>query len=181
MTVLTPVDSAEVRLAVRAAAAIQGPVYIRVNRNPVLDLLDKAASFELGQYRILREGSDVLLLAHGVMVEKAIDAAMLLQKEGISAKVASVGTMKPFNYPGAAELAQGRKGVVTVEEHTCIGGLAAAMAFALRRSSVPMDFVAVNDTFGESAHKPEDLQTAYGLTAENIAAKVRNLVKEACR
>ena len=71
------------------------------------------------------------------------------------------------------------KGVVTVEEHSYIGGLAAAMAFALRRSSVPMDFVAMNDTFGESAHKPEDLHTAYGLTAENIAGKAMNLVKEA--
>ena len=71
------------------------------------------------------------------------------------------------------------KGVVTVEEHSYIGGLAAAMAFALRRSSVPMDFVAMNDTFGESAHKPEDLHTTFGLTAENIAGKARNLVKAA--
>jgi transketolase len=177
MTVLTPVDAMEARLAVRTAAAIQGPVYMRVNRNPVLDLLDKAATFELGRYRILRQGSDVLLLAHGVMVEKALTAAALLEKEGVSAKVASVGTMKPFNYSGAAELARGMKGVVTAEEHSYIGGLAAAMAFALRRSSVPMNYVALNDTFGESAHKPEDLQTAYGLTAENIAGKARDLLK----
>jgi transketolase len=177
MTVLTPLDSTEVRLAVRAAAQIQGPVYIRVNRNPVLDILDKNATFELGKYRILREGTDVLLLAHGVMVEKALAAAELLAKDGISAKVASVATMKPFNYDGALELAKGMKGVVTVEEHTYIGGLAAAMAFALRRSAVPMDYVAVNDTFGESAHKPEDLHNAYGLTADNIAAKAKKLVK----
>ncbi len=82
MTVLTPVDAAEVRLAVRAAAAIVGPVYIRVNRNPVLDLLGKEASFELGKYRILRQGSDVLVLAHGVMVEKALAAATLLEPGG---------------------------------------------------------------------------------------------------
>ena len=178
MTVLTPADATETRLAVRAAAAIQGPVYIRVNRNPVLDILDKNATFDLGKFRVLRPGTDVLLLAHGVMVEKALAAAELLQKENISAKVASVATMKPFNYEGAAELAQGLKGVVTVEEHSYIGGLAAATAFALRRSKVPMDYVAINDTFGESAHKPEDLQTAYGLTAENIAAKARNLVSQ---
>jgi transketolase len=177
MTVLTPVDATEVRLAVRAAAAIQGPVYFRVNRNPVLDILDKDATFEVGKFRILRQGGDVLLLAHGVMVEKALAAAAILEKEGISAKVASVGTMKPFNYQGAVELAQGMKGVVTAEEHSYIGGLAAATAFALRCSSVPMDYVALNDTFGESAHKPEDLQTTYGLTADNIAAKARNLVK----
>jgi transketolase len=70
------------------------------------------------------------------------------------------------------------KGVVTVEEHSYIGGLAAAMAFALCRSSVPMDSVAMNDTFGESAHKPEELQVAYGLTAENIAGKAKNLIDE---
>ena len=177
MTVLTPVDATEVRLAVRAAAAIQGPVYMRVNRNPVLDILDKNASFDLGKHRILRQGDDVLLLAHGVMVEKALAAAAILEKEGISARVASVATMKPFNYQGTAELAQGMKGIVTAEEHSYIGGLAAATTFALRGSSVPMDFVAINDKFGESAHKPEDLQTNFGLTAENIAAKARNLVK----
>lgn len=179
MTVLTPVDAMEVRLAVRAAAAIQGPVYLRVNRNPVLDILGKDDTFQLGGYRVLRQGTDVLLLAHGVMVEKALAAATLLEGEGISARVASVGTMKPFNYQGALELATGMKGVVTAEEHSYIGGLAAATAFALRRSSVPMDFVALNDTFGESAHKAEDLQTAYGLTAENIAGKARGLVSAA--
>ncbi len=178
MTVLTPVDATEVRLAVRAAAAVQGPVYMRVNRNPVLDILDQDATFEVGKFRILRDGNDALLLAHGVMVEKALAAAALLEKDGISAKVASVGTMKPFNYDGAAELARGMKGVVTAEEHSYIGGLAAATAFALRRSPVPMDFVALNDTFGESAHKPEDLQTTYGLTAKNIAAKARNLLSK---
>jgi len=178
MTVLTPVDATEVLLAVRDAAAIQGPVYIRVNRNPVLDLLDKNATLEIGKHRIMREGSDVLLIAHGVMVEKALAAATLLEKDGISARVASVGTMKPFNYLGALELAQGMKGVVTAEEHNFIGGLAAAMAFALRGSSVPMDHVAVNDSFGESAFKTEELQATHGLTAENIAAKSKNLLKK---
>ena len=120
MTVLVPLDATEVRLAVRAAAAIQGPVYMRVNRNPVLDILDKDATFELGKHRILREGKDVLLIAHGVMVEKALAAAAILEQDGISARVASVGTMKPFNYQGALELAQGMKGVVTAEEHNFI-------------------------------------------------------------
>ena len=141
----------------------------------MLDLLGKDATFKLGNYRILREGSDVLLLAHGVMVEKALAAAALLEKDGISAKVASVSTMKPFNYQGARELARGMKGVVTAEEHSYIGGLAAAMAFALRRSSVPMDYVAVKIPSASLRIKPEDLQTAYGLTAENIAGKARNL------
>jgi len=176
MTVLTPLDAAETRLAVKAAAEIQGPVYIRVNRNPVLDILPKDAAFKLGEFRTLRDGKDVLLIAHGVMVEKALAAADILAKEGISAKVVSVATMKPFNYAGAAELAKGMKGVVTAEEHSYIGGLTAAVSFALRRSSVPLDYVAVNDTFGESSHNVNDLQNAYGLTAENIANKAKNII-----
>jgi transketolase len=160
---------------VQAAAQIQGPVYIRVNRNPVLDILDKDAKFELGAFRVLREGKDVLIFAHGVMVEKALLAAEQLDKEGVSAQVVSVATMKPFNYEGAAKLAKGFKGVVTAEEHSYIGGLAAAVAFALRQSKVPMDFVAVMDTFGESAHNAADLQKAYGLTPENIVEKAKKL------
>jgi transketolase len=179
MTVLTPCDATETRLAVRAAAAHAGPVYIRVNRNPVLDVLPKDATFKIGQNRVLKEGRDILLVAHGVMVEKALQAAELLAKEGISAKVVSISTMKPFDYEGVAKLAQGMKGVVTAEEHSYIGGLAAATALALRQSAVPMDYLAVNDVFGESAHKPEDLQVAFGLTAENIAQKARKLAGKA--
>ncbi len=179
MTILTPCDALETRLAVKAAAAHPGPVYIRVNRNPVLDVLPKDATFKIGQNRVLKEGKDVLLIAHGVMVEKALQAAELLEKEGISTKVLSVGTMKPFDYEGVAKLAQGMKGVVTAEEHSYIGGLAAATALALRESKVPMDYLAVNDVFGESAHKPEELQVAYGLTPENLAKIARKLIGKA--
>ena len=176
MTILTPCDATETRLAVRAAAEHQGPVYIRVNRNPVLDVLPKEATFRIGQNRMLREGRDILLLAHGVMVEKALAAAELLQKEGLSAAVVSISTMKPFDYDGVAKLAKGKKCVVTAEEHSYIGGLATATALALRESAVPMDYLAVNDVYGESAHRPEDLQVAYGLTPECLAAKARKLV-----
>jgi transketolase len=177
MTILTPCDATETRLAVRAAAAYQGPVYIRVNRNPVLDILPKDATFTIGQNRVLKEGRDVLLVAHGVMVEKALQAAEILEKEGISTKVLSVGTMKPFDYEGVAKMAQGMKGVVAAEEHSYIGGLTAAVALALRTSSVPMDYLAVNDVFGESAHKPEDLHVAFGLTPDNLAKKARALIR----
>ena len=177
MTILTPCDATETRLAVRAAAAHQGPVYLRVNRNPVLDVLPKDATLKIGQVRVLKEGRNVLLLAHGVMVEKSIQAADLLEKEGISAKVASITTMKPFDYDGVAKLAQGMKGVVTAEEHSYIGGLAAATALALRESAVPMDYLAINDVFGESAHRPEDLQVAFGLTPDNIVQKAKRLAR----
>jgi transketolase len=177
MTVLTPVDSTEVRLAVRAAAAHEGPVYIRVNRNPVLDILGPGETFEIGKYRVLKDGKGILIFVHGVMAEKALAAAALLEKEGISTKVVSVATMKPFNYDGAAQLAEGMKGVVTVEEHSYVGGLASAVALALRKSAVPMDYVAVNDEFGQSSHHAEPLQAAYGLTVESIVQKARSLAK----
>lgn len=175
MTILTPVDAAETRLAVRAAAAHPGPVYMRVNRNPVLDVLTRDDTFTIGRNRVLREGKDILLLAHGVMVEKALAAAELLEKEALSAKVVSVSTMKPFDYEGIAKMARGMKGVITAEEHTYIGGLASATALALRCSAVPMDYLAINDVFGESSHHPEELQTAFGLTADNLARKARRL------
>jgi transketolase len=175
MTILTPVDSAETRLAVRAAAEHPGPVYMRVNRNPVLDVLTKDDTFKIGRHRVLREGNDILLLAHGVMVEKALEAAEMLVKEGLSAKVVSISTMKPFDYEGMANMARGMKGVVTAEEHSYIGGLASATALALRSSAVPMDYLAINDVFGESAHYAEQLQAAFGLTADNVANKARKL------
>jgi transketolase len=177
MTILTPCDATEMRLAVRAAAAHQGPVYIRVNRNPVLDILPKEATFTIGQNRLLKEGRDVLLVAHGVMVEKALQAAEMLDKEGVSTAVLSISTMKPFDYEGVAKLAKGKKAVVAAEEHSYIGGLAAATALALRTSAVPMDYLAINDVFGESAHNPADLQVAYGLTADNMANKARALIR----
>ena len=179
MTVLTPCDATEVRLAVRAAAAHDGPVYIRVNRNPVLDILSRTDTLEIGKPRILREGTDVLLVAHGVMVEKALQAATMLEEQKISARVVSIGTMKPFNYKAVADLAKGMKGVVSAEEHNFIGGLAAAVAFSLRKSCVPMEYVAIMDEFGQSAHHPEELQAAFHLTAENIAHKAEDLVRGA--
>jgi len=177
MTILTPVDAAEVGLAVKLASEHQGPVYIRVNRNNVLDVLSPKDTLRFGQYRTLREGEDILIFAHGSMVEKALAAGTQLEKDGISAKVVSVTTMKPFNYEGAAELAKGMKGVVTVEEHSYIGGLAAAVAFALRKCAVPLEYVAINDEFGQSAHHYDELQAAYGLTPEHIVRKAKSVAK----
>ncbi len=175
MTVLAPADAAETRLAVRAAAGLPGPVYLRVNRNPVLDVLGPEDTFRIGGHRTLREGKDILMLAHGVMVEKALQAASLLERENLSVKVVSLSTLKPFDYEGLAKLARGMKGVLTAEEHSYIGGLASSMALALRHSAVPLEYLAINDVFGESAHHPEELQEAFGLTVDHLAQKARQL------
>ena len=177
MTVLTPCDATETRQAVRAAAEIEGPVYIRVVRNDLPDFIQESDHFELGKLRTLKDGSDVAILAHGSMVAPAMKAADLLAAKGISARVVNVATIKPFNYQGVAELAKEVKAIVTAEDHNYIGGLASAVALALRTSSTPMDYVAVEDQFGQSAFSADELMVHYGLTAENIVSKVENLLK----
>lgn len=174
LTVFTPADADEVRLAVRAAAAIEGPVYIRVVRND-LPTYTKG-EFIPGKLSVLREGQDAAIIAHGAMLEAAMDAADLLEAKGISACVVNAATMKPFDSEGVEALSRRVRAIVTAEDHSRIGGLAAHVALALRRSSTPMDYIAINDRFGQSAHSARELMVHYGLTAEAIADKVMTLL-----
>lgn len=176
MTVLTPCDATETQQAVRAAAQIDGPVYIRVVRNDLPDYIDEKDPLVPGKVRILRKGSDVAILAHGTMVDESMKAARLLSKKGISAAVADVSTMKPFDKEGVAAIAASVRAVVTAEEHNYIGGLASMTALALSKSRVPMDFVAVQDIFGQSAYGIRELMDLYGLNAEKIAEKAEKLL-----
>lgn len=170
LTVFTPADADEVRLAVRAAAEIEGPVYIRVVRND-LPTYTKG-EFKPGKLSVLRPGSDVAIIAHGVMIEAAMNAAEILEGKGISACVVNASTMKPFDSKGVEELSHQVKAIVTAEDHSRIGGLASHVALALRKSSTPMDYVAIDDRFGQSAHSAKELMEYYGLTAEAIVDKV---------
>ena len=176
MTVLTPCDATETKQAVRAAAAINGPVYIRVFRNDLPDYISEDDTFEIGKLRVIKEGEDAVIFAHGTMLDAAVKASEDLSRQGISAKVVNVSTMKPFPYAAAAEMVKGAKAVVTAEEHNFIGGLASHVALALRKSDIPMDYVAVDDKFGQSAHHVDDLLNCYGLTKEHIAEKVKALL-----
>lgn len=176
MTVLTPCDAEETRQAVRAAAAIDGPVYIRVMRNDLPDYIRKDDQMKIGKLRTLREGTDIAILAYGNMVSESMQAADILQGKGISAKVIDVSTMKPFDSVGVVEAAKTVKAVLTAEEHNYIGGLASKVALALRKSAVPMDYVAVEDKFGQSSYGIRELMDCYGLNAENIVKKAENLL-----
>lgn len=176
MTVLTPCDANEARQAVRAAAEINGPVYIRIVRNDTPQYINESDVFKPGRARILREGSDVAILAHGVMVDAAMKAAQALKEENVSAMVVNIATMKPFDSEGVCDIAKRVRAIVTAEDHTYIGGLASAAALALRKSNVPMDFVAINDTFGQSAHSVQELMNVYGLTPEAIIQKAKDLL-----
>lgn len=175
MTVLTPCDAAETRRAVRTALEIEGPVYIRVVRNDLTEYTPDDGG-PLQSLRVLREGKDAAIIAHGAMVEKAMAAAELLSAHGVDAKVVNIAVMKPFPYKAVSKIAQSVKAVVTAEDHTYIGGLASAVALALRENRTPMDYVAVDDVFGQSAHTSEELMEYYGLTAECIAKKVTDLL-----
>ncbi len=178
MTVLVPVDAVETTKMVAAMVDHPGPVYIRINRNDLPILTPADTPFEIGKLYTMKEGSDVVVFANGVMVSKALAAAEELAAEGISVKVVNVSTIKPLDRQAVIDAAKGMKAVVTAEEHSVIGGLGSAIAEALRREPhAPLDFVGVEDVFGTSAYNYDELMAHYGLTAKAVVVKVRELLK----
>jgi transketolase len=177
MTVLSPVDGIETRKMVKAAVEYDGPVYIRINRNEVPDVSDENEEFKIGKLYVIREGKDVTVFGHGYMVFKALKAAEALEKEGISLRVVNVSTLKPIDEEAIKELASGVKGIVTVEEHSIIGGLASAISFILRGQAVPIEAVAIKDCFGQSALTYEQLLEHYGLTDSAIIEAVKKILE----
>jgi len=176
VTVLCPVDAIETAKMVRAMVKTDGPMYMRVNRNPVPIVTKEDDPFEIGKMRVLREGSDCVVFATGIMVSMALEAADSLEKEGISARVVNVSTIKPLDREQAVALSKGMKAVVTAEEHSVIGGLGSAIAEALRREGKKIEFVGVQDRFGTSARTYEELLAYYGLTPERVAEAVKSVL-----
>ena len=175
MTVLVPADGNETRTMTRALADYQGPVYMRITRNDLPDVMPENEPFVVGKPHLIRDGSDVVVFANGQMVSLALAAADLLTKDAISLRVVNVSSMKPANKAALAELAQGMKGVVTAEEHSLIGGLASLIQEVLYGQSLPLKSIGIDDRFGQSAHSYEDLLQAYGLTPAHIAAAVKSI------
>ena len=168
MTVINPADAKEAEAAVLAAIDYQGPVYIRLGRAETKDIHDDSYHFEWGKAEVLRQGSDVSIFATGIMTAKALDAAETLAKQGIQAEVINVHTIKPLDEETVIASAKKTGKVVTVEEHSIIGGLGSAVAEVLaRQCPTKQAFVGVQDSFGESG-SPDDLLEKYGLTAEVI-------------
>ena len=174
MTVINPADAVEARAAVEAALHFDGPVYMRFGRYAVPVFNDKETyKFELGRGVLLREGSDVTIIATGIMVDMAMTAAEALQKEGISARVINIHTIKPLDREIVLAAAKETGAIVTAEEHNVIGGLGAAVAETVSEACpVPVMRVGVEDAFGRSGTVPALLEM-YGLTPENIAAKAK--------
>lgn len=173
MTVIVPADGVETRQAVLAAAAYDGPVYIRLGRPKVPVLFGEDYEFEIGKGVVLRDGSDVTLVATGIMVSKAVEAAEALATEGVTAAVVNISTIKPLDDALLVAMAQKTGAVVTCEEHNIYGGLGSAVAEVLvENCPVPMARVGVEDSFGESG-LPDQLLEKYGLTVDNIVKKAK--------
>lgn len=176
MVVLNPADGVEARLCVLKAAEYVGPVYIRLGRSNVPVIFDENYTFEIGKGVELKSGEDVTIIATGIMVAKALEASEVLEKEGISARVINISTIKPIDKDIILKAAKETKGIVTAEEHSIIGGLGSAVAEVLvENCPVPMKRVGVEDTFGESGNGDE-LLVKYGLTPENIIKNVKSIL-----
>jgi len=168
LVVIVPADGPEAEQATIAAAEHSGPVYIRLGRSKEPIVVPPDYRFEIGKSPKLREGGDVTIAACGIMVIRALDAAERLAAEGVQATVLNVSTIKPIDAETLTEAAKATGAVVTAEEHQIHGGLGGAVAEVLaQHCPVPMEFVGVRDTYGESA-TPEELLEKYGLTVEAV-------------
>jgi transketolase len=177
MTVLVPADGNETRIMTQALIDYQGPVYMRITRNDMPDVMPEHEPFVVGKPHLIRQGNDGVVFANGQMVSAALDAAEILNSDGIDLRVVNVSSMKPVDKAALALLADGMKGVVTAEEHSVIGGLASLIQEVLQGRSVPMKAIGIEDRFGQSAHSYDDLLQVYGLTPAHIATAVRQLFR----
>jgi transketolase len=176
MTVLAPMDGGETRAMTAWAAAYDGPVYMRLNRNEMPDYFPQGGRFEPGQPQLVRDGRDAVVFANGIMVSRAMAAAEALAGRGISLRVVNLSSLKPLDEAAVRGFAAGMRAVVTAEEHSVIGGVGAAVTHCLRGGGIPLEMVGIADLFGQSAHSYDELLQAYGLTAERVAETVASLL-----
>ena len=179
MTVLVPSDAHETFRAVRAASQIDGPVYLRLARLPS-PVFEEDQPFEVGRANILRKGADVAIITCGIMVASCLEAAGILQHQGIQATVVNMHTIKPIDRQVILDCAEKCGCMVSVEEHSIIGGLGDAVGDVLLqgRSSIALHKIGVQDQFGQSG-KPEDVLHEYGLAVSDLANTVEHFVKGA--
>jgi transketolase len=181
MVVVSPADPLEIEQATEAILNYEGPVYMRSGRSKTRRIFGSGYKFALGKGRILRDGSDVTIVACGVEVARALDAAELLAGKGIAARVVNMATLKPLDKELVARCAEETGCFVTAEDHNIHGGLGGAVAEALAQvRPCPIEMVGVRDTFGESG-EPEELAEKYGLTGPYIAAAARRAMERKAR
>ena len=176
MTVIVPADGVETKAAIRAVAAYKGPVYVRLGRNKVPTVFPADYRFEIGKGTELVAGTDLTFITTGLMTAQAVAAAEQLKKEGVSARVVHIGTIKPLDREIIVKAARETGLIVTAEEHSIVGGLGSAVAEVLAEECpVPLKRVGVNDRFGTSG-KAEELLKYFGLTAEDLVEAGREML-----
>ena len=176
MTVIVPADDTEARLATRAVASMYGPCYLRFGRLAVPVVFGSDYQFEIGKGVVLSEGTDVTIIANGLMVEKAIEAGKQLAAQGISARIVNMATVKPIDRELVLDCAAKTGAIVTAEEHSVIGGLGSAVCEVVcEEKPVPVLRVGVNDTFGKSGPAVE-LLDIFGLSSANIVETAKKAI-----
>lgn len=176
MTVINTCDYNQTKAATLAIAEHDGPVYLRFGRPKVANFTEENGSFKIGEAVHLQEGTDVTLIATGHLVWEALQAAEQLHEQGISAAVLNIHTIKPLDANAIVASAKKTGAVVTAEEHNYLGGLGESVARVLsQQHPTPQEFVATNDTFGESG-TPDQLMAKYGLNAEAIVNAAKKVV-----
>jgi len=177
MTVINPCDFNQTKLATIAISKFKGPVYLRFGRPKVPNFTNEKSTFEIGKGMLLKEGNDVTLIATGHLVWEAIKAAEEVKKQNINVEVINIHTIKPLDDQIIVDSVKKTGCLVTAEEHNHIGGLGESISGMLsKKYPTPQEFVAVNDTFGESG-TPSQLMEKYGLNMKTIIQKLKKVIK----
>ncbi len=176
-TVIVPADVVETEQAVRAAAATDGPFYIRLSRPATPVVLPPSYRFQIGRAATVREGTDLTIIACGIMVAAALEAAERLAGQGVQCRVLNMATLRPIDEEAIARAAAETGAIVTAEEHLRAGGLGSIVASVVaQRRPVPIEFVALPDGYAESG-KPEELLVKYHLTAADVEGAARRVLR----
>lgn len=177
MTLVLPADLSEMRNSVRSAVENAGPFYIRLGRGEIPQIFDDRDEFQIGKSRRISDGSDVAIVAAGFLLQEAMEAGSMLQKEGIRASIVDMHTVKPADTSTITKIAEEAGAIVTVEDHNVLGGLGSTVAeIACRTKPVPIEMIGIHDRFGESGDLRE-LMEIHGLTARHIADAAKRVMK----
>ena len=177
MTVIVPADAEETRQAIKFAAEFNGPVYIRISRSNLPDIFDSSYKFDYKKANIIKEGKDITLITNGETLVETIDCAKILSEKGIDAEIINVPVVKPLDNETIINSAKKTNRVITIENHSIIGGLGSAVCELLsEKYPTQITRIGTNDEFGQSGTAKE-LMAFYGLNAEKLATKITGLLK----
>ncbi len=177
INIIVPADAIETARVIEYVSHHHGPYFVRLTRSNLDQIYDENYSFELGKASILRKGQDIAVFAIGAMVEKALEAAELLEKESISTAVINMSTLKPLDKQTILDMARTTRAVISIEDHSVYGGLGSAIAECLSQNHpTKMKIMGIDNKFGRSG-SPDELYTHYGLSAKNIVIETKNILK----